>query len=143
MQERILTPDQVSQILQVHPFTVLKFIKQGKLKASKLGRVYRIRETDLEYFLDHTSGRTQRSSELETNEALTTVLKIKNKNKSPLNNPDQPKRSKADSSQKSDLSEASTQIDQQNEILVNQVDQIESKAARPKTTGEDHYFILK
>lgn len=142
MQERILTPDQVSQILQVHPFTVLKFIKQGKLKASKLGRVYRIRETDLEYFLDHTSGRTQRSSELETNEALTTVLKIKNKNKSPLNS-DRPNRSKADSNQKSDLSKASTQTDQQNEILVSQVDQIESKAARPKTTGDDHYFILK
>lgn len=52
MDEKILTPDQVAQILQVHPFTVLKFIKQGKLRASKLGRVYRIRQSDVEKFLD-------------------------------------------------------------------------------------------
>jgi|GEM_PF-642886 len=52
MDEKILTPDQVAQILQVHPFTVLKFIKQGKLRASKLGRVYRIRESDVMRFLD-------------------------------------------------------------------------------------------
>ncbi len=52
MDEKILTPDQVAQILQVHPFTVLKFIKQGKLRASRLGRVYRIRESDVNKFLD-------------------------------------------------------------------------------------------
>lgn len=52
MEENILTPDQVAKKLQVHPFTVLKFIKQGKLKASKLGRVYRIRASDVELFLD-------------------------------------------------------------------------------------------
>ncbi len=50
--EDILTAEQVAQILQVHPFTVLKFIKQGKLKASKLGRVYRIRKSDVDSFLD-------------------------------------------------------------------------------------------
>lgn len=50
--EEILTAEQVAQILQVHPFTVLKFIKQGKLKASKLGRVYRIRKSDVDSFLD-------------------------------------------------------------------------------------------
>lgn len=52
MDEKILTADQVAQILQVHPFTVLKFIKLGKLRASKLGRVYRIRQSDVMKFLD-------------------------------------------------------------------------------------------
>lgn len=52
MEEKILTPEQVALTLQVHPFTVLKFIKQGKLRASKLGRVYRIREGDVAKFLD-------------------------------------------------------------------------------------------
>jgi len=52
MEEKILTAEQVAQSLQVHPFTVLKFIKQGKLRASKLGRVYRIRESDVIRFLD-------------------------------------------------------------------------------------------
>jgi excisionase family DNA binding protein len=52
MRERILTADQVARILQIHPFTVLKYIKQGKLKGSKLGKMYRIRESDVEAFLN-------------------------------------------------------------------------------------------
>ena len=52
MEGKILTPEQVAERLQVHPFTVLKFIRQGKLRASKLGRVYRIRENDLTLFLN-------------------------------------------------------------------------------------------
>lgn len=143
MQEKILTPEQVSQILQVHPFTVLKFIKQGKLKASKLGRVYRIRETDVEYFLDHTSGRTPKVSEPETTEATTNVLKIKNKNKSPLNL-DQTKKSGADKGSKTEPSQASDQSDDnQNQVIVTKVEQIDSQDVLPKTGGDDHYFILK
>ena len=52
MEETILTVEQVAHILQVHPFTVLKFIKQAKLTAAKLGRVYRIRRSDVDKFLD-------------------------------------------------------------------------------------------
>ena len=55
MEESIYTPEQVAQILQVHQFTVLKFIRQGKLKASKLGRMYRVRKADLDKFLDDLS----------------------------------------------------------------------------------------
>ena len=66
MDEKILTPDQVAQILQVHPFTVLKFIKQGKLRASRLGRVYRIRESDVTKFLDEqeaaAAGKTRKQT---------------------------------------------------------------------------------
>lgn len=52
MIERFLTTEQVANILQVHPFTILKFLKQGKLKGVKLGRVYRIKESDVHEFLD-------------------------------------------------------------------------------------------
>jgi excisionase family DNA binding protein len=52
MEETILTVDQVAHIIQVHPFTVLKFIKQGRLKAAKLGRVYRIKRSDVDAFLE-------------------------------------------------------------------------------------------
>ncbi|MBU0668420.1 helix-turn-helix domain-containing protein [Patescibacteria group bacterium] len=61
--EEILTADQVAKILQVHPFTVLKFIKQGKLKASKLGRVYRIRRSDVDEFLDNQVEKSQKQAE--------------------------------------------------------------------------------
>lgn len=52
MADKLLTSEQVAQILQVHPFTVLKYIKAGKLKGFKLGRVWRIRESDMEEFLE-------------------------------------------------------------------------------------------
>jgi len=51
MIERFFTTEQVANILQVHPFTILKFIKSGKLKGIKIGRVYRIKESDVRRFL--------------------------------------------------------------------------------------------
>jgi len=53
--ERLLTSKQVAQILQVHPLTVLKYIKAGKLRGIKLGRVWRFREKDVEQFLEDRS----------------------------------------------------------------------------------------
>lgn len=55
MTDKLLTTEQVSQILQVHPLTVLKYIKAGKLKGIKLGRVWRIREQEVEKFLEDRS----------------------------------------------------------------------------------------
>lgn len=55
MADKLLTTEQVSDILQVHPFTVLKYIKQQKLKGIKLGRVWRIRESDVEKFIEERS----------------------------------------------------------------------------------------
>lgn len=55
MPDKLLTTEQVAEILQVHPFTVLKYIKQGKLKGIKLGRVWRIRESDVDKFIEERS----------------------------------------------------------------------------------------
>jgi excisionase family DNA binding protein len=52
MDEKFFTTEQVAGILQVHPFTILKYIKQGKLNGVKLGRVYRIKESDINIFID-------------------------------------------------------------------------------------------
>lgn len=52
MQDPIHTVDGAAHLLHLHPFTVLKLIKKGSLKASKIGRVYRIRESAIEKFLD-------------------------------------------------------------------------------------------
>mgnify|MGYP006439805053 CR=1 FL=1 len=49
--EKYLTSEQVAQILQIHPFTVLKYLKNGTLGGVKMGRVYRIKESDVEKFL--------------------------------------------------------------------------------------------
>ena len=55
MLDRIYTTEQVAELLQIHPLTVLKYIGSGKLKGVKLGRVYRIRESAIQNFLDAES----------------------------------------------------------------------------------------
>lgn len=55
MNEKFYTPKQVAAILQIHQYTVLKWIREGKLKALKLGRVYRTCESDLSIFLGHAA----------------------------------------------------------------------------------------
>lgn len=60
MNEKFFTTEQVANILQVHPFTILKFIKEGKLKGIKLGRVYRIMESDIENFLEERMTRNDK-----------------------------------------------------------------------------------
>jgi excisionase family DNA binding protein len=52
MTKRLLTAEQVADLLQVHHLTVLKLIKKGKLKAVKLGRVYRIQPSAVDDFIE-------------------------------------------------------------------------------------------
>jgi excisionase family DNA binding protein len=51
MSERLWTAEQVAETLQVHHLTVLKLIKNKKLKAVKVGRVYRIKPQAIQEFL--------------------------------------------------------------------------------------------
>jgi len=62
--DKLLTTEQVADLLQVHPFTVLKYIKSGKIKAIKLGRVWRIRESDVERFLEERSMASKEPKEI-------------------------------------------------------------------------------
>ena len=48
----LLTPEQVAEILQIHVLTVYNYIKQGKLGAIRLGRSYRIIPEDLDRLLE-------------------------------------------------------------------------------------------
>ena len=63
MIEKFLTTEQVANILQVHPFTILRLIKSGKLKGVKLGRVYRIKEADVQEFLERSSTKESEKKE--------------------------------------------------------------------------------
>lgn len=48
---KLLTPEQVADILQIHVLTVYNYIRKGKFEAVRLGRTYRIDPEDLEYFV--------------------------------------------------------------------------------------------
>ncbi|MCE7874680.1 DNA-binding protein [bacterium CPR1] len=47
----IMTPVEVARRLKVKKRTVLEWLRQGKLKGLKLGRLWRIRARDLDQFL--------------------------------------------------------------------------------------------
>ena len=50
-EDQLLSVNDVAERLQVHPITVRRHIKAGKLNALRVGRSVRIREADLEEYL--------------------------------------------------------------------------------------------
>lgn len=55
MSAELVTVEVAAGILQLHPKTVLRFIRDGRLKASKVGKQYRILHSDLRSFLGAAS----------------------------------------------------------------------------------------
>jgi len=51
MAESLLTPERAAQLLAVRPKTIRDWLKRGRLKGVRAGRLWRIRERDLEAFL--------------------------------------------------------------------------------------------
>lgn len=51
MVDRLLTPDDAADRLAVSPKSIREWLRTGKLRGVKAGRLWRIRETDLEAFL--------------------------------------------------------------------------------------------
>ena len=47
----IFTPEQAAEYLQVNRETIYRYIRQGKLAASKLGRTYRVPKRSLDLLL--------------------------------------------------------------------------------------------
>lgn len=47
----ILTPEQVAERLHISRLTIGNWLRSGKLKGVKVGRLWRIRESELEAFL--------------------------------------------------------------------------------------------
>ena len=53
-----LTPNEIAQILKLHPFTVARLAREGKLPAFKVGGVWRFRKDEFERWItSHTSKR--------------------------------------------------------------------------------------
>lgn len=52
--DKLLTIEEVAEVLRVSTRTVIRYIESGKLKASKIG-VWRIKQSDVDVFLENTS----------------------------------------------------------------------------------------
>jgi excisionase family DNA binding protein len=142
MDEKILTPDQVAQILQVHPFTVLKFIKQGKLRASKLGRVYRIRQSDVGKFLDEQEAAAASKSN-KTTQKEADMVSAQNKNQKTLPNESVKKGSKKQGDENL-LETEETVPEPKPESFVPSVSKKKQQQSTPnqsRTDEIDHYIL--
>lgn len=53
--KEIMTPEQVAHYLQLSKDTVYRYIREGKLTASRLGRTYRVPRENVDLFLLATS----------------------------------------------------------------------------------------
>ncbi|RUU15035.1 helix-turn-helix domain-containing protein, partial [Mesorhizobium sp. Primo-B] len=74
MSQEFYTVEFAAEQLKLHPKTVLKFIRQGQLRATKVGRQYRILRSDLAALVgDH---RPARSTSREVRS--TTIVDISN-----------------------------------------------------------------
>ena len=51
MTKRILKVKEVAELLKLNILTVYEYVRDGKLKAIRFGRSYRIEEKDLEKFI--------------------------------------------------------------------------------------------
>jgi excisionase family DNA binding protein len=48
--EKLLTVEEVAELLGVHPQTVYELVRSGTLAARKIGRVWRVRPSDVTTF---------------------------------------------------------------------------------------------
>jgi excisionase family DNA binding protein len=49
--EKVYSPEETAKALGVHPETIRQWLRSGKLGGIKAGRLWRVRESDLEAFL--------------------------------------------------------------------------------------------
>jgi excisionase family DNA binding protein len=50
--DKLLTPEQVAERLQLSPHTILEYLRSKRLRGVKLDRHWRVREVDLQAFID-------------------------------------------------------------------------------------------
>lgn len=62
----LVTVDQAAAELKLHPKTVLRHIREGRLQATRIGKAYRIDRSNLDAFAGLTSGRSRPPSDVRT-----------------------------------------------------------------------------
>jgi excisionase family DNA binding protein len=72
MSEKLLTVEQAAEQLKVHPKTVLRYIHEGRLPATRIGKSYRIVRAELDAF----AGVASRSSGTATTARTTCIVDI-------------------------------------------------------------------
>lgn len=56
MMEKYYSVDQIAEMIEMHPKTIQRYIREGKLKAQKIGKSWRVSGHDLSTFVEGTDG---------------------------------------------------------------------------------------
>lgn len=72
--ERYYSVDQIAEMLSMHPKTIQRYIREGKLKANKVGKSWRVAGHDLSIFTENTSLEEHRSPERAENKISTSCV---------------------------------------------------------------------
>lgn len=59
MSNMLMTVEEAAEELKVHPKTVLRYIREGRLQATRIGKAYRIDRARLDSFAGMASGRAR------------------------------------------------------------------------------------
>ncbi len=54
MEERFFTVEEIGELLKLHPKTIQRYIREGKLRALKYGKAWRVSGHDLSLFTEST-----------------------------------------------------------------------------------------
>lgn len=66
MEEKFYTIDQIADVLGMHHKTIRKFITEGKLRANKVGKQWRISGHDLSLFMEDNNVNIKSNNKLES-----------------------------------------------------------------------------
>jgi excisionase family DNA binding protein len=63
-EERLLTPEQVAERLAVSRFTVMKWLREGKIAGRKLGgKIWRVHPDDVQAFIEASARQSRREED--------------------------------------------------------------------------------
>ncbi len=72
MAAKLLTPEQAASRLAVSSRSIREWLRNGKLKGVKAGKLWRIRDNDIDDFLDH--GREEREAGTQSDDPFLEVI---------------------------------------------------------------------
>lgn len=81
MEEKFYTIDQIAEKLGMHHKTIRKFITEGKLRANKVGKQWRISGHDLSIFMENNNVSTSSRGEIENGKIEFSTSEVHNKSR--------------------------------------------------------------
>ncbi|MBT9168174.1 MAG: hypothetical protein DDT19_01519 [Syntrophomonadaceae bacterium] len=59
MRDSLLTPEQIAETLQLSVLTVKHYLRRGVIQGHKIGKLWRVREEDLQVYIESRKATSQ------------------------------------------------------------------------------------